>query len=110
MNDLYELEEVETDEPVLWPKENTHPLTSLNKAMENLSVVVNVAIKAIKQMVTAVSDYVYKRYPNRRVVHLALHGKRARTRKKNRNRIMRDLKKEMKRTKKGTIPNGRKNV
>lgn len=30
-------------------------------------------------------------YPNKRVVHLALHGKKSRTRKKNLHRIYKDL-------------------
>lgn len=84
-----------------WPIENPHSLTVLNEAFGALHMTVERMINIVRQMVTALSDYVYKRYPNRRVVHLAINGKRARTRKKNRNRIIRDLKLEMKR-KKGT--------
>lgn len=88
-------------------KEN--PLVGLNDALKKISVTVEFAVKAIRQMATVMCEYVYEQYPNRRVVHLALHSKRARTRKKNRNRILRDLKREMKR-KKGTIHDGRKDL
>ena len=88
----------------LWHKENPYISTSLNSALSKLSITVDIAIKAFRQMAKALGDYVYDRYPNRRVVHLALHGKRARTRKKNRHRIWRDLKLEMKR-KKGKTTN-----
>ena len=95
MNDIYQVEEPEVEEsPIVWPKEN--PLLKLNQAMENISATVNVAIRAIKVLTEAITKYMYEQYPNRRVVHLALHGKRARTRKKNMNRIIRDFKNEIK--------------
>ena len=42
-------------------------------------------------------EAVLKSYPNKRIVHLAFHGKTTRIRKKNRNRIFRDYIKAVKR-------------
>ncbi len=39
-----------------------------------------------------------KSYPDKRIVHLAFHGKTARIRKKNRSRIAKYIKKELKRS------------
>lgn len=105
MNDIYELEKIEEDEsPAVWPKENPHlGLAALSDAMKTLSVTVDVAIKAIQQLTKVTVEYVYGQYRNRRVVHLALRSKRPRTRKKNRNRIIRDMKKKMK----GTLCDGK---
>lgn len=38
----------------------------------------------------------FNSYPNKRVIHLALHAKKRRTRKKNMRRIGRELKRELK--------------
>lgn len=42
-------------------------------------------------------DSILKSYPNKRVVHLAFYHKKARVRKKNRNRIIKDIMNQYKR-------------
>lgn len=59
------------------------------------------AIKGIMPVVKELANFIGKlyvsimqEYPNKRVVHLALHGKKERTRKKNINRIYKWLNRE----------------
>ena len=85
MNNLYEKSEVE-ESPVRieWPKENPYLMFARGNG-KSLSILAD----NIMKLVVAMWEFMFDHYPNRRVVHLAIHGKRARTRKKNRNRILR---------------------
>lgn len=49
----------------------------------------SILVDNIMKLIAAMWEFMFDHYPNRRVVHLAIYGKRARTRKKNRNRILR---------------------
>lgn len=98
---IYEVEEELEEEPTPWPKENPYikaaeevTLTgaiSPETATAFVELFVKPMAKVLAQMVQAIAD-VLRKYPNRRVVHLALHG-RPRTRKKNTKRIARYFKK-----------------
>ena len=82
-----------------------------NRAYPDVAKSVELATKALgeafKSITSGLADFInalwesclniqnqIKNYPNRRVVHLALHGRTERIRKKNTNRILRDLKKK----------------
>lgn len=73
-------------------------MTELNAAFYKLGCACRLCIEAIADMTKAVADaltpalkvYLAK---NGRVKHLALYGKKARTRKKNLHRIQREIKK-----------------
>ena len=98
MNDLYEFEKPEVEEsPVEWPKEN--PYVGCYKAARANGKSTSTLLDNIMKLVVAMWEFMFDHYPNRRVVHLAIHGKRARTRKKNRNRILRYFQNEEWRTK-----------
>ena len=79
--------------------ENTKILTEAQiKALEDLSeLIVKIvdlfvsAIKVIADVLRKLWKTIIENYPNRRVIHLALHHKSLRVRKKNITRIMRWL-------------------
>lgn len=48
-------------------------------------------IKTLANNIGKISDEIIKCYPNKRVVYLASHSKKKRTRKKNTNRIIREV-------------------
>ena len=105
---LYQVEEEDNQERERWADDNPCPrenpyvgIQKLSEAVKDIGVAATVAVRAIQKLMSVASKYAYKQYPNRRVVYLALYGKRARTRKKNRNRILRDFKRELNRTKVG---------
>ena len=88
MNGLYEFEKPEVEEtPTEWPKKN--PYAGYYVAARANGKSLSTLIDNIAKLVAAMWQFMFDHYPNRRVVHLAIHGKRARTRKKNRNRILR---------------------
>lgn len=66
-------------------------LTNLEASIEILGKMYKETMLAITGMYQAVIDCC----PDRRVAHLALHAKKARTRKKNRNRAFRILEEEL---------------
>jgi vacuolar-type H+-ATPase subunit H len=84
--------------------ENTKILTEAQmKAFEELAELVAKAIKIIvdvikdaAKIITEVWRKVIENYTNKRVVHLALHHKDCRVRKKNTNRIMKWLRRFIK--------------
>ncbi len=57
---------------------------------ENVSKVINAYSAGIK-----LADEIINQYPNRRIKHLALHAKKARVRKKNRQRILNEYYKKL---------------
>ena len=52
-------------------------------------------IKTLCETINRLWDAILHTYPNKRVVYLAFHGKKERTRKKNRARIVKWLQKQM---------------
>lgn len=82
-------EQVVYEEP-MWPKEN--PFLKINDGMKSVAVAAELAADAITEMAREIVDFIVRTLedcPNRRVVHLALHGKKKRTRKKNLRRACR---------------------
>lgn len=66
------------------------------EAFNNVALVVDALLPTIKklaQQYAVIAKKVISAYPNKRVVHLALHGKKKRTRKKNMHRILKDVQK-----------------
>ena len=84
--------------------ENAKLLTEAQiKAIEEVAELVRKAIEWIVDIVKAVADVIRRlwkafieNYRNKRVVHLALHHKSLRVRKKNRNRIVKWLRRYVK--------------
>lgn len=69
----------------------------LAKAITPVVEAIKGIIPVVKEMANAIGklyESIMQEYPNKRVVHLALHGKKERTRKKNRNRICKWLNRE----------------
>lgn len=65
-----------------------------NENYERIIVAVNDIVNLLFPIVKHAIEYAadaLRQYPNKRVVHLALHGKKSRTRKKNLHRIYKDL-------------------
>lgn len=82
-----------TDASVEYSTENTDistPIGSLGALETSFEMVAKVS-KDILLAITGISQAIFNCCPNKRVVHLALHGKKARTRKKNRNRAIKIL-------------------
>lgn len=83
--------------------ENTKILTeaqieAIEKVAEFVMEVVKLIVDAIKAVAEVIADLwrtVIENYPNKRVMHLALHSKDFRVRKKNRNRILKWLQRYM---------------
>ena len=82
--------------------ENTKILTEAQiEAIEKVAELVREAVKWIVNAIKAIAEVVAElwrtvmNYPNKRVIHLALHSKDLRVRKKNRNRIMKWLRRYM---------------
>lgn len=79
--------------------DNTKILTEAQiKAIEELAEVVAKVVEWIVELVKTVAEVVHKlwkafieKYTNKRVVHLAMYHKDLRVRKKNRNRILKWL-------------------
>ena len=69
------------------------PVASLTNLEASFTAIVK-ASKEAMLAITGVYQAVINSCPNKRVAHLALHGKKARTRKKNRNRAFRILEEE----------------
>lgn len=61
--------------------------TPFLKAIESLIPTITAVAKALAK----IGERIMQEFPNKRVVHLALHGKKARTRKKNMNRIKKEF-------------------
>lgn len=96
---LYKIEGVDLAEPEEWPKENPYlkPEVKISVDFEpiikGLAAVAAAAVKMAKTLqpiIKAIGDY-----PNKRVIHLAKHGK-PRTRKKNIKRILKYFEQESK--------------
>lgn len=66
------------------------PVASLANLETSFEMVAKIT-KDVLLAITGIYQAVIDCCPNRRVAHLALHGKKARTRKKNRNRAFRIL-------------------
>lgn len=66
----------------------------IRDALASFASAIAPAVKALAQFLTYQEEL--ERCPNRKVVHLAKHAKKARTRKKNLHRAMRILEKEAK--------------
>lgn len=66
------------------------PVASLSNLEASFTVIAKVSKEAILA-ITGVRDTIIKYCPNKRVVYLALHAKKARTRKKNLNRAIKIL-------------------
>lgn len=61
----------------------------VSRLVENLVPI----CKELAKSVAAICRKIIAAYPNKRVVHLAFHGKKKRTRKKNMHRILKDVQK-----------------
>lgn len=70
--------------------DNSVPIASLASLEASFEMVAKVAKDALLA-ITGMSSVILNCCPNKRVVHLSLHGKKARTRKKNFNRAIRIL-------------------
>ena len=99
---LYEVEEELEEEPTPWPKENPHIIKAADEASftceinsPGLAAFLNShltpEVKLLAKMIDVIADALRK-YPNRRVLHLATHGS-PRVRKKNVKRLVRYYKK-----------------
>lgn len=69
---------------------------TLAEAFQNLSRFIEEAIPIIREyakIAVKICEKCISLYPNKRVVHLALHAKKERTRKKNMHRILKDIQK-----------------
>lgn len=69
------------------------PVVSLVDLEDSFTTLVKVT-KDVMLAITGVYEAVINCCPDKRVAHLALHGKKAKTRKKNRNRVFRILEEE----------------
>lgn len=92
---LYEIDDTEeTQDSIVWPKINP----ALSKAFMKAAEAVSAVTEAIKLMahtfreVAKDAQDVIKDPKNRRIVHLAQHAKKERTRKKNFHRLSKLLK------------------
>lgn len=84
-----------------YEKEYGSPFGLSVKATQTLAEVFQNVFRAIKKIIPTLQELVNQTvkvcqeivsfYPNKRVVHLALHAKKKRTRKKNINRILKDM-------------------
>lgn len=62
----------------------------LSEAAEKVESIINATLQIVKRAVEALNEFLDE-YPNKRVMRLALHSKKKRTRKKNMNRIKKDM-------------------
>ena len=99
--EVYELETVETFDPgEEWPKENPYIQRGLTGTMTCCIKMVGQAAQRAQRAVYAllgITEAVLELCPDKRVVHLAKHARKERTRKKNRRRAYRLMMKEAKR-------------
>lgn len=82
-------EQVVYEDP-MWPKEN--PFLKVGDSLKSVAAAAELASEAIIEAARAIGGFIattLEDCPNRRVVHLALHGKKKRTRKKNLRRACR---------------------
>lgn len=118
---LYKIEGVDLAEPEQWPKENPYITPDQEAALQvacekltqglqkmtamlapALAAIAAAAVKVAQQLAPALKliaetrETIIEQYPNKRVLHLAKHGKKARTRKKNINRIKKYFEQESK--------------
>ena len=106
---LYETEDEPAADPVQWPKENPHLQRSdlnadfpelalcIEKLAEMIPPIIETIVELLPLYIGAIRDLSERTltlYPNKRVLHLAKHGKKARTRKKNINRIKKHFERE----------------
>lgn len=63
-------------------------MEEITLALQKLANALCEVWEAIKNVLTRVINVLINSYPNRRVIHLAKHGKNARVRKKNIKRII----------------------
>lgn len=63
----------------------------LSEAAEKVESIVNATFLIVKRAAEALNKFLDE-YPNKRVMHLALHSKKKKIRKKNMNRIKKDMK------------------
>ena len=97
----------EPKEPLISKVNSTETISaSITMTKEQYSEVMkrfaNIAIQAasaLKKTFKTTVDYAYSLYPNKRVKHLAKHSKKARVRKKNRKRIIKELTQQSERAK-----------
>lgn len=108
---LYKIEGVDLAEaePEPWPKENPYLKPAVNisadfeplikglarvaSAFAKMVEKINACLPIITKAVACISETAINLYPNKRVIHLAKHGK-GRTRKKNINRILKYFERE----------------
>lgn len=71
---------------------------ALDAVAEQIKVVFDAAVQVLKQIADNLCktfsgwwDSILKYFGNKRVVHLAFHAKKKRTRKKNRNRLLKEF-------------------
>lgn len=71
---------------------------ALDVVAEQIKVVVDAVVQVVKQITDNLCktfsgwwDSILKCFENKRVVHLAFHAKKKRTRKKNRNRLLKEF-------------------
>lgn len=90
---IYTLDDATEIEPTTeeWLKDN--PFLPLENSFAELTCAVRVAADAMAHIL-GITRTVLAMCPDRRVAHLALHGKKRRTRKKNLHRAFRILEKE----------------
>lgn len=92
LGNVFTIEPEEEAEMEPWPKEN--PFTSASREL-TLSIKLNKQeVDKLIDALVGFSKAVLELCPNKRVVHLAKHGRKWRTRKKNRRRAYRILEKE----------------
>lgn len=65
-------------------------MDALIPIIEQIAEMIRPVIERAMQLCRDLSHEIIMAYPNKRVVHLALHAKKARTRKKNLHRIWKD--------------------
>ena len=69
---------------------NEKKIENIERIIVAVKDIVNWLFPIVKHAIEYAADALAQ-YPNKRVVHLALHGKKSRTRKKNLHRIYKDL-------------------
>lgn len=95
---VYELETVEEFDPgEEWPKENPYLKTVFSEELTFSIKMVGQAAQRALDALLGVTKAVLELCPDKRVVHLAKHARKERTRKKNRHRAYRLMMKEAKR-------------
>ena len=95
LGSVYELDTTDcTFEKEPWPKENPFIKTGLSETMTCSIKMVGQAAQRALDALLGVTKAMLELCPDKRVVHLAKHARKERTRKKNRRRAYRLLAKE----------------